>query len=100
MAFALVGKIKGRSACHFLREGEQIVGRAATCHVRLPDSSVSRTHAKLVLEDGKVTLMDLESSNGTFVNGEQITAATPIVENAEVMLGHTVLVLKTLDVED
>ena len=73
MAFALAGKIKGRSACHFLREGEQVVGRAATSHIRLPDSSVSRTHAKIVLEDGKVTLTDLESSNGTFVNGARIT---------------------------
>jgi serine phosphatase RsbU (regulator of sigma subunit) len=73
MAFALVGKMKGRAARHFLREGEQIVGRAATSHVRLPDSSVSRTHAKIVLEDGKVTLTDLESSNGTFVNGARIT---------------------------
>jgi serine phosphatase RsbU (regulator of sigma subunit) len=73
MAFALVGKMKGRAARHFLREGEQIVGRAATSHVRLPDSSVSRTHAKIVLEDGKVTLTDLESSNGTFVDGARIT---------------------------
>jgi len=72
MAFALVGKMKGRAARHFLREGEQIVGRAATSHVRLPDSSVSRTHAKMVLEDGKVSLTDLESSNGTFVNGARI----------------------------
>jgi len=73
MAFALVGKMKGRAARHFLREGEQIIGRAATSHVRLPDSSVSRNHAKIVLEDGKVTLTDLESSNGTFVNGAPIT---------------------------
>ncbi len=84
MAFALAGKIKGRSACHFLREGEQIVGRAATCHVRLPDSSVSRTHAKVVLEDGKVTLTDLESSNGTFVNG------APVTEPRELELGDVV----------
>jgi len=73
MAFALVGRIKGRSACHFLREGEQMVGRAATSHVRLPDSSVSRTHAKLVLKDGEVTLSDLGSSNGTLVNGAPVS---------------------------
>ncbi|MCK5596680.1 MAG: SpoIIE family protein phosphatase, partial [Candidatus Eisenbacteria sp.] len=69
---------------HFLREGEQIVGRAATCHIRLPDSSVSRTHAKVVLEDGKVTLTDLESSNGTFVNG------APMAEPRELELGDVV----------
>ncbi len=90
MAFALAGKIKGRSACHFLREGEQVVGRAATSHIRLPDSSVSRTHAKIVLEDGRVTLTDLESSNGTFVNG------APITEPRELELGD---VLAFADVE-
>jgi len=84
MAFALAGKIKGRSACHFLREGEQIVGRAATSHVRLPDSSVSRTHAKLVLTDGKVTLSDLGSSNGTLVNG------APVSKPRELALGDLV----------
>jgi serine phosphatase RsbU (regulator of sigma subunit) len=90
MAFALAGKIKGRSACHFLRDGEQIVGRAATSHVRLPDSSVSRTHAKIVLEDGKVILTDLESSNGTFVNG------APITQPRELVLGD---VLAFADIE-
>ncbi|MCK4510809.1 SpoIIE family protein phosphatase, partial [bacterium] len=90
MAFALVGKIKGRSACHFLRDGEQIVGRAATSHVRLPDSSVSRSHAKIVLDGGKVTLTDLESSNGTFVNG------APMTRPRELVLGD---VLAFADVE-
>ena len=90
MAFALVGKIKGRSACHFLRDGEQIVGRAATSHVRLPDSSVSRTHAKMVLDGGKVILTDLESSNGTFVNG------APVTRPRELVLGD---VLAFADVE-
>jgi serine phosphatase RsbU (regulator of sigma subunit) len=90
MAFALVGKIKGRSACHFLRDGEQIVGRAATSHVRLPDSSVSRTHARIVLDAGKVTLTDLGSSNGTFVNG------APLTEPRELGLGD---VLAFADVE-
>jgi serine phosphatase RsbU (regulator of sigma subunit) len=84
MAFALVGKIKGRSACHFLRDGEQVVGRAATSHVRLPDSSVSRTHARIVLDGGKVTLTDLGSSNGTFVNG------APLSEPRELQLGDVI----------
>jgi serine phosphatase RsbU (regulator of sigma subunit) len=84
MALALVGQIKGRSACHFLREGEQIVGRAATSHLRLPDSSVSRTHARITLEGSKVTVADLGSSNGTFVNGATLT------EPREIALGDTI----------
>jgi sigma-B regulation protein RsbU (phosphoserine phosphatase) len=90
MAFALVGKIKGRSACHFLREGEQIVGRAATSHIRLPDSSVSRTHARIEVAGGKVTVTDLDSSNGTFVNG------TPLSRPRELKIGD---VLGFADVE-
>ena len=73
MALALVGKIKGRSVCHFLRDGEQMVGRAATSHLRLPDSSVSRTHAKIDLADDRAVLSDMKSSNGTFVNGARIS---------------------------
>ena len=72
MALALVGKIKGRSVCHFLREGEQVVGRAATSHLRLPDSSVSRTHASIRVDDHGVFVEDLNSSNGTFLNGARL----------------------------
>ena len=89
MAFALVGKTGGRPACHFLREGEQTVGRATTCHVTLPDSSVSRTHAKLTLEGGKVTVADLDSKYGTFVNGAPITAPR------ELELGDTLVFADT-----
>lgn len=89
MALALVGKIAGRSACLLLREGEQTVGRAATCHVRLIDSSVSRTHAKLTLEGGKVTVADLDSTYGTFVNG------TPVNEPRELELGDVLVFADT-----
>jgi sigma-B regulation protein RsbU (phosphoserine phosphatase) len=81
VAFALVGQIKGRSVCNYLREGEQIVGRAATSHLRLPDSSVSRTHARITLKAGNVSVTDLESSNGTFVNGTQISGTKEIKLN-------------------
>ncbi|MFH1502738.1 MAG: SpoIIE family protein phosphatase [Candidatus Eisenbacteria bacterium] len=85
MAFALVGKTRGRSTCHFLREGEQTVGRATACHVRLTDSSVSRTHARLTLQGGVVTVADLGSSRGTFVNG------TPVMEPRVLELDDTVM---------
>jgi hypothetical protein len=66
----------------------------------IDDEKVSEQHARVRIdEDGQFVLWDLASTNGTFVNGEQIMAATPIVENDEVKVGTTVLVLKTLDVE-
>ena len=93
MALALVGKIDGRSVCHFLREGEQTVGRAATCHVRLPVSSVSRTHATLTLEGGKVTVVDLGSSYGTFVNGTAVTGPRRLEPGDMLMFADTELKL-------
>jgi FHA domain/Double zinc ribbon len=48
--------------------------------VRPHDPSVSRRHAKLLIQpDGSLAILDLDSANGTFVNGEQIVAGVPRV---------------------
>lgn len=50
------------------------IGRNASNNVILDDKTVSRQHAQLiVLDDGRVILKDLSSSNGTFVNGNRIS---------------------------
>jgi FHA domain-containing protein/uncharacterized protein DUF1707 len=51
---------------------ELIVGRHRSCDVVLSDPSVSRRHARLVFRDGSWVLQDLESTNGTLVNGEPV----------------------------
>jgi serine phosphatase RsbU (regulator of sigma subunit) len=91
VALALVGTVDGRSVSHFLREGEQIVGRAATCHVRLPVTSISRTHAKLTLEGGRVTVTDLNSSFGTFVNGVRLAKPRDLKPGDTLKLADTEL---------
>ena len=48
---------------------EMLVGRHHGCEVMLSDLSVSRRHARLVFRDGKWILRDLDSTNGTAVNG-------------------------------
>lgn len=56
-----------------VRLGESIIGRGEEAAIRLTDSGVSRQHAKLVFSsDGRVLLVDLESTNGTFVNGSRV----------------------------
>ena len=51
---------------------------------------VSRNHAKLTREGTQLTLIDLKSSNGTFVNGDQLTPHEPVVvcDNDEVTFGR------------
>jgi len=52
-----------------------IIGRAPTCDLAIVDPTISRRHAELVCDDTGVTLRDLGSSNGTFVNGERTQSA-------------------------
>ncbi|MEL6740373.1 MAG: FHA domain-containing protein [Planctomycetota bacterium] len=51
-----------------------VFGRQEGCQVRVPSGSVSRKHCELrVGEAGDITLVDLGSSNGTFVNQERVS---------------------------
>ena len=52
--------------------GRLVVGRAPECEVRVEDASVSRHHAALEIADGRVTIEDLGSANGTKVRGERL----------------------------
>jgi serine phosphatase RsbU (regulator of sigma subunit) len=56
----------------FPLENKLTIGRAADNDIQLVDSSVSRRHALIRLEDGKPVLEDLGSSNRTLVNGEKV----------------------------
>ena len=58
-----------------------IVGRAPTCDLSVADPTISRRHAELVVDEDQVPLRDLGSSNGTFVNGHKVAAATLEVDD-------------------
>ncbi|MBC7372503.1 MAG: FHA domain-containing protein, partial [Frankiales bacterium] len=49
-----------------------VIGRGADADLRLPDTGVSRAHAELRLTEGGVRLVDLDSTNGTVVNGRRV----------------------------
>ena len=51
------------------------VGRSLAADITLDDPTVSRHHATLVRDDGGVRVIDDRSTNGTYLNGERITAA-------------------------
>jgi hypothetical protein len=46
-----------------------VIGRGSACDIRLPGPAVSRTHCRLVRKGDDYLVEDLESSNGTYVNG-------------------------------
>ncbi|HSO36578.1 MAG TPA: FHA domain-containing protein, partial [Labilithrix sp.] len=55
-----------------INEGRILIGQSSVCTLRLTDRSVSRRHAALRREADAWRLEDLESSNGTRVNGVRI----------------------------
>jgi hypothetical protein len=70
--------VKADGSLYILQEGEQTVGREGGQLNLAGESSVSRSHAKLTRTGDDVTVEDLGSTNGTFVNGQRVGAPTPI----------------------
>jgi len=77
---------RGAGQVTSLTNPEQIIGRQPTNGVVVDDEGISRTHARIVVEDGRYFIEDLGSSNGTFVNGERIDRA-PIFDGVVLQLG-------------
>lgn len=73
------------------------IGRADYNDLVLPDESISTSHAKLQRREGVWVLVDLESTNGTFVDGERIKADTPIAPGTMVRFGDIQLVFEPTD---
>ncbi len=70
-----------------LKEGENIVGRGQTSEVFIDHSTVSRKHATIKVQSGKVTVKDLGSSNHTFVDGKQIDSEVEITPYSQIKFG-------------
>jgi pSer/pThr/pTyr-binding forkhead associated (FHA) protein len=55
-----------------LKSGVNRIGRSIENHLQVPDPSVSSCHCEVIFSDADVLVRDLNSTNGTFIDGEQI----------------------------
>ncbi len=71
---------------------DSIIGRSITAHISIDDGSVSKSHAKLCLEGGAVTVMDLESTNKTIVNGNMLLPLAPrkLENHDQIKMGNVI----------
>jgi pSer/pThr/pTyr-binding forkhead associated (FHA) protein len=91
----VAGKATGMS---LVVDGELVIGRQAQGAGRLADDDeISRTHARVALDaSGFCSIEDLGSTNGTFVNGLQISGARTLSEGDTIELGGTTLVVREI----
>ncbi|MBI3983454.1 MAG: FHA domain-containing protein [Gemmatimonadetes bacterium] len=73
------------------------VGRADYNDVVLVDDSVSTTHAKIQRREGVWVLVDLESTNGSFVDGERVEGETPLAPGALLRFGDVQAMFEPTD---
>jgi pSer/pThr/pTyr-binding forkhead associated (FHA) protein len=90
--------VRGRSATTTLRLGDGVtsLGRHDDCIIRIKSSQVSRRHCEINEVDGKLTVRDLGSSNGTFVNGKRVLGQQPLKVGDELTIGSVTLRVATL----
>jgi len=77
-----------------LQAGENIVGRGEDATTIIDDPEVSRHHVRIIIDPHRVTVEDLDSKNGTFVNGERISRRVEVDDGDEVRLGPLALMVK------
>src|SRR5580704_6012883 len=79
-----------------LLQGGTLLGRDPTCHIVVADPSVSRFHAEFSLQGTNITLRDLGSRNGTFVDGKRVDSSQVRVGQL-LHFGCVLLQLETAD---
>ena len=89
------GALKGQRVA--IRVPVVNVGRADYNDIVLADESVSTTHAKIQRREGVWVLVDLESTNGTFVDGERVAGETPLAPGALLRFGDIQAMFEPVD---
>ncbi len=64
------------------------IGRAEDCHLRPASDQVSRHHCVIRVASDSVTVRDLGSRNGTFVNGKRISDKSPLMPGDRLVVGQ------------
>lgn len=87
-----------------LASGDHIVGRDAACGVWVDADGVSRRHARIRVranaDEREVTIEDLSSTNGTYVQGRRVTGETPLENGDRIRMGHATLVFRAQEAAD
>ena len=81
---------EGKGIYCFIKDGDEAtIGRSLDCSVPVPDIKLSRIHCIVNNDEGEFQVLDNNSTNGTFVNGDQVEVTTSLNEGDIIIVGHT-----------
>lgn len=83
-----------------LNEGENILGREGRGTIALIAATVSRRHARIVVTGDEATVEDLGSKNGTYLDGERLSAPARICDGDRLLIGAVPLVFRVHRTEE
>src|SRR5437899_7638652 len=92
MPFSVILTEKGAATQRLDFECEEItIGRVDENDICLPKGNISKKHTKIVVKDGKIIVLDLKSTNGTYVNGKKLAGPQVISATDKVYIGDFIL---------
>ena len=78
-----------------LAEGENLLGRDPDNAVAIDDATVSRHHARIVIDGGRARLEDLASKNGSWLGGRRIAAPELLSDGDRIRVGPATLIFRS-----
>jgi pilus assembly protein CpaF len=92
MPFSVILTEKGGATQRLDFDSEEItIGRVDENDICLPKGNISKKHTKIVYKDGKIIVLDLKSTNGTYVNGKKLAGPLVITPTDKVYIGDFIL---------
>ena len=74
-------------------QNEVSIGRVQGNDIVLAKGNISKRHTKLTLADGRITVSDAKSTNGTYVNGRKIAEPTAVRPGDKIFVGDFLIVI-------
>lgn len=84
----------GKPRSESFDQNEITIGRVQGNDIVLPKGNISKRHSRIVLRDGKFIIVDLKSTNGTFVNGKRISSPQVLKDSDKIYIGDFTLQLE------
>lgn len=81
----------GQQSTFEFNKPEVTIGRMKGNDIVLPKGNVSKRHSRIFAQQSAFKIIDLESTNGTYVNGRKITGEQPITESDKIYIGDFIL---------